>query len=52
MGSCNSTKNGVENEYEYGHDHLVILGKHASQPYGSNGLVTEASTCMETSQQG
>lgn len=27
MGSCNSTKNGVENEYEYGHDHLVILGK-------------------------
>ena len=27
MGSCNSTKNGVENEYEYGHDHLVMLGK-------------------------
>ena len=24
----------------------------ASQPYGSNGLATEASTCMETSQQG
>ena len=27
MGSCNSTKNGVENEYEYGHDHLVMPGK-------------------------
>lgn len=27
MGSCNSTKNGVENEYEYGNDHLVMLGK-------------------------